>query len=593
VNTTSIQHFHNPFIPYLNRYTTASPDHEAAFDEFITQALPPSGEPLRLETRTEAFLRDLFRRPCPPSVILTGNAGDGKTYLCRQIIETFTGEPVAEWADRLDWPIERDGLTLRVVKDLSEVSEKKGAELLWELALDQLEEQPRFVFLIAANEGRLRAILQREQLDKLYTEVDRQLRDGPDLENDWLIVLNLNRATTSTYVPPTLAWLTDPVHWQACAACPAVAACPIHWNAEKLRDAHVAGRVQRLYQILEHLGLHVTIRDMLIHLAYTITGGLDCETIQEKSRQLGWEAHRHAYYENIWGQTADEAFRRKAVVIRHLRGLNVGESSIFEIDDFIINGHPNDGEVQAEHRRIFAPALDLGGQRFKQERTAYLRGGSASPKKDEQLPLMDWLPHCRRKLFFEWRDRQQADRLVPFLFLTDYFRLVEGDRALLDRYRRELILGLNRAFSGLFLTDGDYLYVTSQYAHAVEQPVPLVRVRLPADGITLCPQSWTVKAFDCEMTTLQLEFYPPPRVPAEPVRWPVDLLRFEYLMRRARGSTPNILAQECELAIRQLKDELLARFAVEEEGRLDFFAADRNRYTFRTLWVDEEGHIRV
>ena len=47
---------YNPFIPYLNRYTTASPDHEAAFDEFITQAPPPSGDPLRLETRTERFL---------------------------------------------------------------------------------------------------------------------------------------------------------------------------------------------------------------------------------------------------------------------------------------------------------------------------------------------------------------------------------------------------------------------------------------------------------------------------------------------------------------------------------------------------------
>ena len=32
---------HNPFIPYLNRYTTASPDHQAAFDEFIGQARPP------------------------------------------------------------------------------------------------------------------------------------------------------------------------------------------------------------------------------------------------------------------------------------------------------------------------------------------------------------------------------------------------------------------------------------------------------------------------------------------------------------------------------------------------------------------------
>lgn len=47
----------NPFIPYLNRYTTVSPDHEAAFDEFVTQTPPPSGEMLRLETRTEQFVR--------------------------------------------------------------------------------------------------------------------------------------------------------------------------------------------------------------------------------------------------------------------------------------------------------------------------------------------------------------------------------------------------------------------------------------------------------------------------------------------------------------------------------------------------------
>lgn len=87
----------NPFVTYLNRYTTASPDHEAAFDEFIGQASPPEGEPLRLETRTEQFVRSRFAREHPPSIILTGNAGDGKTYLCRQIVSAFTGQPVIEW----------------------------------------------------------------------------------------------------------------------------------------------------------------------------------------------------------------------------------------------------------------------------------------------------------------------------------------------------------------------------------------------------------------------------------------------------------------------------------------------------------------
>jgi hypothetical protein len=584
---------HNPFVPYLNRYTTASPDHEAAFDEFIGQTPPPGGAPLRLETRTEAFVRDCFARPRPPSVILTGNAGDGKTYLCRQIVAAFTGQAVVDWADRLDWPIERNGVTLRVVKDLSEMAEEAGANLLWELALDQLEAQPRFVFLIAANEGRLRAVLQRERLEDLYREIDRQLREGPDLGNDRLIVLNLNQVTTSTYVPPALAWLTDPARWEACAACPAREACPIYFNASRLAEPSIARRMQRLYQVLEHLGVHVTIRDMLIHLAYTVTGGLDCDRIQGQP-PLHWEPQRHVYYENVWGEAADEHFRRKAVVIRHLRRLNVGQMSVFEVDDFIINGRPADPAAQAEHERLFAPALDLGGRRFGQERAAYLYGGATAPRPEEEHPLMQWLPHCRRKLFFEWQETTAADRLFPFQHLPEYFRLVDGDPARLAHYRHEIILGLNRAFSGLYLTDADALYVTSQYAHAVEQPVPLVRLKIPADGIALQPAPAQTTAFDRDLTTLRLVIYPPPGVKAEPLTWPVDLLRFEYLMRRARGSTPDILAEECELSIRQLKDDLLARFAVgSPPGRIDFFAADRNRYTFRTLWVDTDGRIRI
>jgi hypothetical protein len=119
----------NPFVNYLNRYTTFSPEHEAAFDEFIMQMPPPSGGPLRLETKTEQFVTTYIRRESPPSIILTGNAGDGKTYLCRQIIEAFIDQPIADWSDRVDWPIELDNFTLRVIKDLSEIDESSGIDI--------------------------------------------------------------------------------------------------------------------------------------------------------------------------------------------------------------------------------------------------------------------------------------------------------------------------------------------------------------------------------------------------------------------------------------------------------------------------------
>jgi hypothetical protein len=588
------QHY-NPFVSYLNRYTTVSPEHEAAFDEFITQSPPPSGKQLRLETKIEQFVRDRFsQNEHPPSIILTGNAGDGKTYLCRQIIKALTGQESITWTDKPDYPIETNGFTLRVVKDLSEVGEEAGVKILQELAHSLSQKQPKSVFLIAANEGRLRALLSRNQLEDVYRRVDPQLHKGTEVDKQ-LIVINLNQTTTSTYVPEALQWLTDPVHWQDCQGCPALNNCPIHFNATRLADTHISQRLKLLYQVLENLSIHVTIRDMLIHLTYTLTSGLDCETLIKESSRLNWEAHRYVYYKNVWGEAADEIFRRKAVVIQHLRRLKIGKTSVFDVDDFIINGQIDDGQVQTEYSRLFAPALDLGGQRFEQERKAYLQGGASSPRSEEELPLIAWLPHCRCKLFFEWQNVINANRLFSFLFLPDYFRLIEGDPTTLKRYSRELILGLNRAFSGLYLTDANYLYVTSEYAHAVEQPVPIVQFRIATDYIDLRPQLPNSQAFDDHQIALLMEIHPPPRIQAQPIRWSVDLLRFEYLMRRARGGTPNVLATECELVIRQLKDRLLSNFAANEvePNQVTFFAADRNRYTLQTLRVDDQRRIRM
>jgi hypothetical protein len=584
----------NPFISYLNRYTTISPEHEAAFDEFISQTAPPSGVMLRLETKTEHFVRARFQQERPPTIILTGNAGDGKTYLCRQIIESFTGQPVADWGDQTVWPIERDGLTLHVVKDLSELGSEAGAAVLRNLAAELAKESPEVVFLIAANEGRLRDLLGREGLSELRQQVESQLASGPAVDDPGLIVLNLNRVTTSSYVYPTLRWLTDDAHWRDCAGCPALAICPIRFNYDRLADTAIADRLRLLYRILEYLDIHVTIRDMLIHLAYTLTGGLTCDEIVAQSRRPGRETYQYVYYENVWGGQAEDIFRRKVVALQALRRLNVGGHSLFEIDDFIVNGRPDDPEAQAEYERLFAPAVDLGDRLFIQDRDIYLRGGAASPRSEEDHPFLNWLPHCRRKLFFEWENTSQANRLVSFLFLPQYLQLLEGDPSTRDRALHSLVLGLNRAFSGLYVTETGHLYVTSQYAHAVEQPVPIVRVKIPIDYIYLTVQEAQIKAYDCDRRDLRLEISPPPRVPSEPVAWQVDLLRFEYLMRLAGGGTYNILADECELAIRQLKDELLTRFVQDEDtSHIAFFAAERNRYVLKDLWLDEEGKIRV
>lgn len=589
----------NPFVDYLTRYTTASPDHEAAFDEFIAQAPPPAGGPLRLQTRVEAFLRACFERPDPPSVILTGNAGDGKTYLCRQIVIAFAGRLFDDWEPLAEQPLERDGLRLRVIKDLSELDEAEGANILQSLAGTLQDNGPAERYLIAANEGRLRDLLGRANEPALYKEVEEQLLHGVHVGSSSLVVINLTAVTTSSFVPAVLRWMTDDAHWEACIPCPIRERCPVRHNSIRLRDAHVAGRVQLLYQVLEHLDIHVTVRDMLIHLAYTLTGDQRCPELQLLDARHA-DRSRLAYYANVWGGPEGNAFRRKASVVQHLDRLRIGDHSLFEIDDFIVNGAESETEASA-HKQLFAPAVDLDFRRFGQDRTAYVEGGAERRAGEEARALLGWLAHIRRKLFFEWHDTQRVNQLIAFRYLDSYLRLLGDDRGSHEEVRRQLVLGLNRAFSRLYLTDSDTLYVTSQYLHSAEQSRPLVRLAIPTGAIILQVDKREEQAFDRAWPDLYLRIGAPPALqlhnfedPPRPQSWRLNLLLFEYLMRLAHGGTFNVLAAECELSVRNLKERLLSAFAREpdRDDLVEFFVAERRQYSLKKLRIDEHGNIR-
>lgn len=589
----------NPFVDYLSRYTTASPDHEAAFDEFIAQAEPPAAGPLRLDTRVEQFLRACFARPDPPSVILTGNAGDGKTYLCRQIVAAFSGRPVDDWEAITEQPLERDGVRLHVVKDLSELGEAQGIAVLRGLAEATEGAAVSDRYLIAANEGRLRYLLGQAQLPALYATIDGQIQGGPETRSAQLVVINLTQVTTSTFVPAALRWMTDPAHWESCASCPILTRCPIRHNADKLREPLVIGRVQLLYQLIEHLDIHVTVRDMLIHLAYTLAGDQRCAELQRRAARRS-DLSPLSYYRNIWGRDDDMAFRRKAAVIQHLDRLRIGDHSLFEIDDFIVSGGDSEAE-QAEHRALFLELVDLNFKQFDQDRRAYLHGGAERSAAEEASALLSWLPHCRRKLFFEWPRPAIIHRLIPFLYIGRYLSVLAQEREAQEYARRHLVTGLNRAFSRLYLRADEYLYITTQYVHSGEQPRPLVRLQFPLSDLALEVREPAGDAYDCGRKTLELVIAPPalfrlaaPAEQPEPVRWAFGLLQFEYLMRLAHGGTFNILAEECELDVRSFKDRLLRAFAATptQHNEVAFFVAEGHRYNLRRLWLDENGKIQ-
>ncbi|MEJ5345424.1 hypothetical protein [Chloroflexus sp.] len=585
---------YNPFVDYLNRYTTASPDHEAAFDEFVASTPPPAAGPLRLETRLERFLEQQFQTDQPPSVILTGNAGDGKTYLCRRIATLLQPNHFTDidWDALIDQPIPRNGMHFFIIKDLSELNEEKGKEILKRLAQTLRDPARRERYLIAANEGRLRALLSSlsDSDEKDLEENIRIQLDGKEtFSTSPLIVINLNQVATSTFVPQTLRWMTDPRHWRDCEHCTAHGHCPISYNAQQLRNEKIAQRIQIFYQLLEETGEHITFRDMLIHLAYTISGGKRCADISDDFQQRR-DLSQLAYYENVFGYSDNKILKRKAHVIRLLDQLKIGRHSVFDIDEFIISGG-NTPEQQQEHRQLFGETVDLYFKHFGQIRRKYLSGN------EQEQEVIKWLPHCRRKLFFESSDVKY--QLLPFRFYQDYQTLLSQPNKRHEEVLRLFLKGLNRAFSRLYLNETEYLFVTTQYLHSVNQPYPLVLLKLPIVNLQFQIKTASSHHVDSVTGRLYLEIYPPAKVHknTNPVQWPVGLLQFEYVIRLAMGGHYSILATQCELDVRRLKDQLISAFVIEQDQDselsppVEFFVPARNRFEPRRIGIDEHGKI--
>jgi len=177
---------------------------------------------------------------------------------------------------------------------------------------------------------------------------------------------------------------------------------------------------------------------------------------------------------------------------------------------------------------------------------------------------------------------------------TEYEELLE-DSLRHDEAKRLLLLGLNRAFSGLYLEEDSQLLLTSQYTNKVAVTIPIVTATLPAANLNLYVEDFESEVVDRDGHKLVLRVYPPPwlQIHVDPVDWHVDLLTYEYLVRRALGGTPDVLAEECALEIGMFKDRLTQQIVnhLPPSNRVEFIGPDKNAY--HLFQVQLQGDERI
>ncbi|MFB5931825.1 hypothetical protein ACE8FZ_00780 [Peribacillus frigoritolerans] len=527
----------NPFVDYLNQFNVMSPNHSKIYDEYTYEA-KENNFSFTIETKIEDHLISLFRNE-PHSVILTGNAGDGKTRLCRSIYNSLSLSELNDWPNEGIIDLKFDKGIIRFVKDLSELKDEViENELLKLQSYIQNNHQEKIYYLIAANEGKLTKFLSRNsQMNYLKESVRDRLKDYSNNKTRFS-VFNLLDVTSSLYVDKVLEEWNKDSNWELCHSCYRKKTCIIQFNHEKTSNEQVKDRLVEQYRLLDYLGTHITMRELLIHISYVLTGGYDCSDIQNAKHDEFAKQMDRPFYENFYGHGIEvEAFSEMRA-LKAFREVDPGNYSISNIDDFIINGDLSSNKRLEEiHREIFKADLDLKLGYFIKKLDIYRNHN----KESNDNFVNEWINKLRRKFYFEFPEESLFDRksLIPFNYVSDYGDLFDNISKL-GKIRRDIINGLNRAFSKKLVAPTNDLLATNDNL-MIHGTYKMKNLKINQENARP------------EMDHRASKFL----LSVDGVLIPMDLHLFEYLMRLNAGNTHNLLREDVEILLDTFKNELI------------------------------------
>jgi hypothetical protein len=456
----------NPHVDRMARFLPFDPSHDQIYEEYQV-----ASDSLNLDTVAYHYVLEAANSGARV-IVLTGDAGHGKTHLCRRIIQSFLGYE-EEAARRLineacdgKKVIRPNGVTkseraLRIFKDFSEFAPEIAAELVEDSNNDDA------VTIICANEGRLRAVLASsssgsycsELLDSFVSCFD----DGRASRDGRIHIVNLNHQSIAagtngeSLADRALREWTSGNRWRSCNDCDSREFCPINRNREMLServDTEAASarksKLRLLFATLERIGYVITIRDMLMAFAYLLTGGLKCADVHKmkRRRQKGWQ-HAYAFYNLAFEtpKTLSKEQLKRLPLMQQLPKLDPGRRAIREIDESIVNQQELFGHGQLDLQFPAPSASDedlidaangideiVGDPRSKQQRT------------DEAGNVMRVVRALRRRAYVDNIGDKIPDMAhLGFPYGSDYLAIIDGDfdgpkRA---RLKKRVIAGLH------------------------------------------------------------------------------------------------------------------------------------------------------
>ena len=538
-------------------------------------------------------------------MVLTGTAGDGKTYHCRSVWEHFGGA-FAHWKEgrkvvSLRLPGSHRALT--IVKDLSELTPDEKNKVLAGLAQAVSATKENDVYLVAANDGQLLASW-RDWAEQHGQDARRVFRIVEDMlveertrdEALHLDLYNLSRLDASAHFSELVEQIVEHQLWSQCEGCELLAddgttTCPIRINRERLRGGGDGStfrqRLRDLIRLSRANRMQLPIRDLLLLCVNILLGDRMPQQILLSCRTAKRRAEKEDYaltnpYANVLGANLPERQRQQYQVFTTLEAFGIGRETDNKVDNLLIYGAHRDSEL---YRKVVANDVHYGKQAYERALDDYLEG-----ERQDARGFIRTLARQRQRLFFSLQAQHGLDpwRLTVYQasgrFLEFVDALAEGRT--LPAIAEQLVLGLNRTFCGMMIEDGTVLYLTSSGGDGRGRISSLLNHELPTSQHRRDPYLRFEIASDRRSPCLQV---------VDPVGGPDEILgslvlqltHFEYLMRVARGSLPASFSRQCH--------EDFLDFKLRMVKRLDEVMGDPTpgrEAVLHALTVDEKGRLQ-
>ncbi|OAV65360.1 Serine/threonine-protein kinase pknE [Bacteroidales bacterium Barb6XT] len=280
-------------------------------------------------------------------VIITGNAGDGKTAFVKKIEEK--AGVVTKLDNRNGAKFQINSIPFQSNYDGSQDEDDRANNEVLSDFFRPFENVKDFNAvnegrIIAINEGRLVDFLKEvDRYKHLYSAIDDYFyKEGHSDLPPGLMVINLNlRSVTAkngheSLFRQQIKALTQPMLWNNCTHCEHAATCFIKYNVDTITDSaagdEIINRMEWLLRTVSYKReLHITMRDLRSFIAYLISRDCSCNDVPLLYQQYKEEPEKYwqYYYFNITSPAGTESNDR---LIKLLRETDIAQVSIPSID---------------------------------------------------------------------------------------------------------------------------------------------------------------------------------------------------------------------------------------------------------------------